>query len=173
MSFLTKPRDATLGPRHASPRTAMAHSPVVGSIHNLQQQCVAILGPKYAPLYLRSSPKLGDSTDTKWFFFAHSALDMVEERGRANRSHPVAVDPQPFLGKLLCMEDSTVYVECALQKIRLPVQHPADLSTVSRLVGARRDRRRRADSFPSIAQYLLHIYVEPICGDPTGRSSSV
>lgn len=49
---------------------------------NRRQQCIALLGRSSVPLYLRAvGATAGDASEMKWYFLAHSALDVMEDRG--------------------------------------------------------------------------------------------
>ncbi|WFD07435.1 hypothetical protein MVES1_002799 [Malassezia vespertilionis] len=63
-------------------------------------QCIAILGQNNAPLYLGVDPAV-DGENTKWFFLAHGALDMVEEHSKQHTDQ--------YLGLLMSIEDNAIY----------------------------------------------------------------
>lgn len=49
---------------------------------NVCQQCVTLLGRSSTPLYLRAvGASAGDASEMKWYFLAHSALDVMGDRG--------------------------------------------------------------------------------------------
>ena len=75
----------------------------------LTQQCIAVLNARNLPIYLRVSPG-EDAASTKYYFFAHSALDVVEERGAAVRLTQATQHAQPYLGLLTTIEDTMMYV---------------------------------------------------------------
>lgn len=62
-------------------------------------KCVAIIGQRNTPLYLRAT----EHTDAvaKWHFLAHSALDVAEECVKQHTN--------PYLGHLLSIEDWDIY----------------------------------------------------------------
>ena len=75
----------------------------------LTQQCIAVLNARNLHIYLRVSPD-EDSASTKYYFLAHSALDVVEERGTVNRLTEATQHAQPYLGLLTTIEDTMMYV---------------------------------------------------------------
>lgn len=62
------------------------------------------------PLFLQSESN-NDKESTKYYFLAHSALDIVEERGGCLMPiDPAAQHTNPYLGLLMTIEDTMMYV---------------------------------------------------------------
>lgn len=74
-----------------------------------EQQALAIISPKSGPIYVRQfgkTPAESTAADLRYHYFAHAALDVMDERSGASSSRTNA---EQYLGLLYTLEDLAVY----------------------------------------------------------------
>ncbi|CAH7689083.1 Longin-like domain-containing protein [Phakopsora pachyrhizi] len=87
------------------------------SIEQLQILSLALIGKHGEPIYLRNfTPQTGGEVDLKWFYAAHTSLDIFEERDLL--PHHILGN---YFGLLYTMEDYVCYGFQSNTKIRVVI----------------------------------------------------
>ncbi|PWY97612.1 Sedlin [Testicularia cyperi] len=76
------------------------------------RQAVAIVSPRNGPIYARQFDQTGTSSsaaDLRYHYFAHAALDVIEERSGISSSGQVPKATEQYLGLLYTLEDLAIY----------------------------------------------------------------